>query len=623
MRKSLGLALLATTLLSGCQALEVANGVEQDEPTALPHATIPEHKIKSEQRRLAALGVEALDEGRLKEASDLFNRATKLDIKNSTLQFLNGLAYHLRALKEDTTLFPLAEQGYEISLQFDPTNNFARQYLGLLHLDQRNYVEALQHLSESLVYDDRDPDILYNLAVASYYAGDPEVAAGALNLMRDRQPDDPKALRASSIVMAALNEPAEAESFFSRYQAEAQEKAEVSELAMRLGQWRRFHDLSGVDRTQNIDQAQFNTFGARDLEVRPLADAVEDEDAEEEDVEDLVEPDGNNMVIVDVVIIRTEEDISTSKGVNLLNGLTIQFGNVDPSTGNASAAYSIGKVSYSSTDNPGLTRTITRGLNIPAITYSLNIANSNTDRNEILARPTLVALEGEPSVFFSGVEINAAAIGGAASDGSTVEVNKEIGVKLSVTPKFLDDGRVKLSVEAERTFLTTPNTSSVTFTLRIDTSKTNVNANVAMNFGETLILSGLSEKETERTRDGVPGLQDVPLVQYLFSKQTSRDFQKSVLILLTPRRPQYVYQSEKAKEKVRKRLSKEERVLYDLQARFSDAFRPYPNWASVFHHMQANSLYREFRTGDVTLETWADHSSHQQRLKKALEFLYY
>ena len=128
-------------------------------------------------------------------------------------------------------------------------------------------------------------------------------------------------------------------------------------------------------------------------------------------------------------------------------------------------------------------------------------------------------MNGQSSEFFSGVEVNAAAVGGSNSDGATVEVDKEIGVKLSLTPEFLDDGRIKLDVTAERTFLTTPNTSSVTFTLRIDTSKTNVHANVAMNYGETLILSGLSEKETERTRDGVPLLQDIPGIQYLFSKR--------------------------------------------------------------------------------------------------------
>jgi type II secretory pathway component GspD/PulD (secretin) len=146
-----------------------------------------------------------------------------------------------------------------------------------------------------------------------------------------------------------------------------------------------------------------------------------------------------------------------------------------------------------------------------------------------------------------------------------------------------------------------------------------VSANVAMNFGETLILSGLSEKETGNERDGVPILQDIPILQYFFSKQSTLDFQKSVLILMTPRLPSYTYRS----EETRSRLNQRDRALNELEARYSDWFKPYPNWASVYNHMQQNSLYREFRTGDVKMETWANAESIKSRVAQALEFLYF
>ncbi|MBT3770205.1 MAG: hypothetical protein HOF85_10145, partial [Acidiferrobacteraceae bacterium] len=43
---------------------------------------------------------------------------------------------------------------------------------------------------------------------------------------------------------------------------------------------------------------------------------------------------------------------------------------------------------------------------------------------------------------------------------------------------------------------------------------------------------------TEHNRDGVPGLQDAPFLQYFFSQRDISEFQKSVLILLTPRHTQ-------------------------------------------------------------------------------------
>ena len=43
----------------------------------------------------------------------------------------------------------------------------------------------------------------------------------------------------------------------------------------------------------------------------------------------------------------------------------------------------------------------------------------------------------------------------------------------------------------------------------------------------------------------------------------------------------------------------------------------------MFHHLNYADLYREFRTGDVTLERWDRMTTTGERLRQALEFLYY
>jgi Flp pilus assembly secretin CpaC len=326
--------------------------------------------------------------------------------------------------------------------------------------------------------------------------------------------------------------------------------------------------------------------------------------------------DQNGMVIIDVTIIRSQENHTTAKGVNLLNGLTLQFGD-ESGTGTAgfSAIDTISKVVGSNT------KTITRAINIPAITYSMNIANVNDTRNEILARPTLTATNGSESKFFSGVHIQAAVMPSTTdgSGGSGVTFDDEVGVKLSVTPTLLDDGRVKMDVSAERKFLNTPDSSYTGFTSKLESSRTTVSATVAMHFGETLILSGLSEKETEKIRDGVPLLQDIPVIQYLFSRKTTKDFTKSVMILLTPRQPQYTYRNAKATGP----RAGQNPALSELRARHMDWFNPYATAETIFNHLQSNPYYRELRTGDVTLERWEDYSGFYSRLTNAIGFLYY
>ena len=325
------------------------------------------------------------------------------------------------------------------------------------------------------------------------------------------------------------------------------------------------------------------------------------------------------MVIVDVVIISSVEDISTAKGVNLLNGLNIQFGSPDGATPGLKIDRLLTRDQGTTAAN---TSTITSLITVLSIRYSLNIANAGTTRNEILARPSLVAIEGQKSEFFSGENIKASAVSTTAAEGST-EVERDIGVKLGITPETVGADNVKLLVEVERTFLQTPS-ANVNFTFQLRTSKTTVAANVVMRRGETLILSGLSEKETENVRDGVPFLQDIPGVQYLFSRQTTRDFNRSVLVLVTPRAPEYTYRPRDAQKLIASaRGEAEDKVLNELKARYTDWFRPYPNWASVFRHLQNNALYREFRTGDVALERWDTQDTHKARLEKIVDFIFY
>ncbi len=175
-------------------------------------------------------------------------------------------------------------------------------------------------------------------------------------------------------------------------------------------------------------------------------------------------------------------------------------------------------------------------------------------------------------------------------------------------------------VDAQRTFLKPPS-AEVGFTYKIEVSKIMVNANVVMDFGETLVLGGLSEKETTHTRDGVPVLQDTPVLQYLFGNKDSNDFQRSVLMLITPRAPQYAFRSDEA-IKADPASGGDSESLKELRARYGDWFRPYPTMQSVFHHLNKSSIYREFRTGDVTLEKWDKQETAGERLRAALDFLF-
>jgi len=581
------------------------------------YSSIPQEKLTTSTRKLTAEGIKALDENNFQKASELFNLATKTDITNSYIQFLNALAYHMRGLQGESSTMPLAETGYQLAIQFDGSNWLAQYYLGLLYLDQRKYEDAKVQLGKAALYMEEDADLLYNLAMSAYYSHDLKTADAALRGARKNTTPGNRAniMRASAIVAAAMNETDDASQFLGLYKEEAANKGKIRYVQHRVDNWQK------VNRNLNDSQATFQPaqmiVSDNSMSAVPAEDQMNQIPADAyNDDEDFVD---KKMAVIDVTIIGTREDINTSVGVNLLQGLQLQFGNSDDGT----VGFSKSRGSNKDTDNPlnnFSTRSLTRFISVPAITYSLNIANSNTEHNEILARPSLVALSGETSEFFSGVDITGAAVSGG--DGDSVSIEKEVGVKLAVTPEFLPKDLIKLSIQAERTFLTNPS-NNVVFDFRMDTTKTIVNANVVMRFGETLILSGLSEKELAKSRDGVPILQDIPLLQYAFSQKKTRDFLKSVLILVTPRRAQYTSQSASAQQSDRSRLPKHERDMAEFEDKFKDWFQPIPTTAAIFRHLDDNAVYREFRTGDLTMQEWNTRQSHQDRMKAATDFIYY
>ncbi|MDR7308828.1 hypothetical protein [Rhodoferax saidenbachensis] len=640
--------------LAGCAGTgelarsDAGNPLISSQPKTNLYATIPQGKLTSAPRLLAAEGIKALDARDYKKASDLFNMAVKADMTSSYLHFLNGVAYQMRGIQGESSLFPLAEQGFEMAAQFDNSNWLARYYSGLLAMYQRDFAKAKTRLADAALYAGNEPELLYDLAVAAYYDRDPKTAAAALEGLRTvlaEKPDDPRVLRASAIVAASLNDKEQAGNYLTRLRAAAVGATEYKEVENRVDSWLHSYQRAGMVKTQarggypavnsglNANTGGYpatgNTGGYPAMQGA-VPGAYPGMPGAVPGMPGALGGFGTagngfvekQMAVVDVSIISTEEDNTQAMGVNLLDGLKIQFGNPLTQTPAFSTTQS-GSVVTDNLNAANSTNTnssvITRLIQVPALTYSLNIANANAKRNEVLARPTLVALGNLPSNFFSGQDIVGAAVSGG--QGSSVQIQKEVGVKLSVTPEFLPDNLIKLNVVAERTFLAIPSTS-VKFDFRLDTNKTMVNANVVMKFGETLILSGLSERDQTKDRDGVPLLQDVPIVQYLFSRNVTRDYYKSVLILLTPRRTQYTNRAEADIAAERATMTPGEVAMAEFEDKYKPWFKPTPNVGEITQALEGGTLYREFRTGDIAA-SWNRIESTEERLRTAVRFLYY
>jgi len=612
--------------------------------------------------QLATEALSLLEQNRLDEASVKINQALQLQVRRSYFHLINGLIYHLQAMAGGKGSYELANQGYDQAIQFDRSNWLAYYFSGILAAQEQKFDTARERLGEALQLRKDDHGLLNAFAYAAYRSGSPDLAAGAVTALEMsggiRSTGE---IRNAAMIMAAVGEKGSADRYLSRLSALGGK--DISSVARRTNDWSDVYRQARLVKVADSGAAAADPALAQvpsgNWSTPPVAPtagtgwntpATAAPAAAGWNTPAAAAPAAagwgaapapayggmaygaqapvnapDKMVVVDVVMIGTEETMATTAGINLLSGLSIQFGNATTpafSRGFNRTITSTGAADGTSTDASSVTNTITRALSIPGIAYTLNIANNNSGRSEILTRPTLVATSGKLSEFFSGTELNAVAAASGAAGGAPINIQKEIGVKLSLLPTFMPDGRLSLQVNALRTFLKTPS-KDVIFDSKLETTKVSINANVVMRYGETLILGGLNEKETEVDRDGVPLLQDIPVVQYLFAKKQRSVYQNSLLILITPRAPQFVYQSERAREEYEKSLSEEDRQVASLRARYADWFKPYPNWASVFNRLQDNGLYREFRTGDVTLESWSGGSTLKERLKEIANFLYF
>lgn len=602
---------------AGCQTLDADKGYQPKTSAAKSSVTEASLYQPSDTDRLVQESSQALRENRLDDASRLINLALKMDITNPDIQFLNGLTYHLMGTAGDAAKFSLAEQGYQQTLKFDPGNLGAQYQLGLLYMDQRRFGLAQGYFAAVAVHNGDDPTVLYNLATASYYARDPKTAEAALKHLMDIDPQarlNPGVLKARSLSLAAMNDRIGAAHYLKAYQDSVTDKAHAKTLQRRVHGWQTFYDTDAkvmlaqfsdaqpYDSTDSYSETP-DAFGGATQSIEPvLTPSIE--------VPSDTSFTDSEMVVVDVVLIGTQEDVRDSRGINLLNGLQLQFG--DPLTGTTGLGYSSTRTKdYLGTGLEQSSQTITRMISIPAVTYSLNIANSADSNNQVLAKPSLVAQSGQTSEFFSGTEILAAAVSGG--NGDSVSVQKEVGVKLAVTPEILPDNMLRLHVVAERTFLTDPS-NSVVFEFRLDTTKTNVNSTVTMKFDETLILGGLSERETSKSADGVPGLMDVPGLNLLFSQRVQREFERSVLILITPRRPQYTRQSTEDRSIIEQQMSNLEKDIERLEQRNKDWYTPQPTFNEILGKLQGREFFEEFRSGDVDIRSWQNEGDTHKNI---------
>jgi len=112
---------------------------------------------------------------------------------------------------------------------------------------------------------------------------------------------------------------------------------------------------------------------------------------------------------------------------------------------------------------------------------------------------------------------------------------KEVGLSLSVTPTISGkDLRLLINLNLQEIIdFLRPQIGTLSYAVPI-TSNRQLNSDVVVENGQTIIIGGLVSTRTLDNMEGVPGLMNVPILGWLFKRKTISEDKVSLFIFLTP-----------------------------------------------------------------------------------------
>lgn len=519
-------------------------------------------------------GVELLLKGELDKAQAVFNTALKFDFNNAHLHFLNALAYHQGYVRGEADNFALARAGYRTALLQDPSlESIAYLQLGRLFLDAKDHASAKQAFAMAVDANHQSADALYGLAQAAAFDGDLTTSYWAAGELERVRWGNPLLYRLKAIHAALAQQPERARALVADYVKSTSDRADAKYLQGRvdqllaiktslreggsskssgsdsgpilLAQWPsplmapptesqpqpQVAPSPGVNQPTQVEK-WFRCDNVPGIPSRTM-ESLGGQSANDENI--IIPPlpapcpgEMPKMAVIEVTLVGTEETKGKNLGINLLDGLAAIFTLQRART----FTRSTNVTEEIRTNNLVIANAVENSIDV--LRYSLNIANAAYTKNEVLARPTLAAIDRVPAVFFSGatITLGIAGVGG----GSSTIVDKAIGISLTVTPTFIDGENILVSMRATRSNIDT-GLVSPSASILLQQSRNTINASSKLKFGETFVVGGLMVKQDELSQSGTLILQDIPVLQYLFKRSRKVDVTLQLLTLITIRRP--------------------------------------------------------------------------------------
>jgi pilus assembly protein CpaC len=220
--------------------------------------------------------------------------------------------------------------------------------------------------------------------------------------------------------------------------------------------------------------------------------------------------------------------ITTAGGSFQQPGVTGGGPNVSPGTGTMSPIVAAGVLSGASPFGFLVARVL--GGSNP-IDVELNaLEQKGLVRN--LAQPNLVALSGDTASFLAGGEYPIPVPG---SLGQVTIEYKKYGVGLAFTPTVLKNGQINMVIKPNVSQLDPAHSVSIAGGLSVPAlTVREASTTVELRDGQSFMLGGLLQNDSQTSQDQLPWLGDVPVLGALFRSAEYQKNETDLVIMVTP-----------------------------------------------------------------------------------------
>ncbi|WP_180049307.1 type IV pilus secretin PilQ family protein [Acinetobacter sp. YH12144] len=149
---------------------------------------------------------------------------------------------------------------------------------------------------------------------------------------------------------------------------------------------------------------------------------------------------------------------------------------------------------------------------------------------EVISTPKVLTADKQQAKVASGQEIPYQTTTGTGSNATSSTEFKDALLSLDVTPSITPDGKVQMKLNIK-----SDSPAGYAQNGEIILNKNEINTDVLVNNGETVVLGGIFEQQNTLSQTKVPFLGDLPYLGRLFRKDTKSDKKTELLIFVTPR----------------------------------------------------------------------------------------